>query len=194
MHWDDWIELDNEYLQYHSLKAARIAERGQKCCKTAPEAWDAAVELLEELCEYLPERYPSLYQRLEGWRNGVVNLATGETIDIKTRLEIDKEDPMQVCARLVQDDLAIMIEVCGFISAYHLLPKVLGANPPGSVQTANTTSLRAPSSSQASGVLKTNSACRSLRSTPQVMFRSTKRSWRKECLICSEGSNQRNQC
>ena len=130
MHWDDWIELDNEYLQYHSLKAARIAERGQKCCKTAPEAWDAAVELLEELCEYLPERYPSLYQRLEGWRNGVVNLATGETIDIKTRLGIDREDPMQVCARLVQDDLAIMIEVCGSISAHHLLPKSLVLSHP----------------------------------------------------------------
>jgi alpha-1,2-mannosyltransferase len=123
MHWDDWIELDDEYLQYHSLKAARIAERGEKCCKTAPEAWDAAVELLEELCGYLPERYPTLYQRLEGRRNGVVNLATGETIDINNRLEIDKEDPMQVCARLVQDDLAIMIEVCSPISAYHFLPE-----------------------------------------------------------------------
>ena len=87
MHWDDWIELDNEYLQYHTLKAARIAERGQKCCKTAPEAWDAAVELLEELCKYLPERYPTLYQRLEGRGNGVVNLATGETIDIKFGVE-----------------------------------------------------------------------------------------------------------
>lgn len=123
MHWDDWIELDNEYLQYHSLKAARIAERGRKCCKTAPEAWDAAFELLEELCKYLPERYPSLYQRLKGRRNGVVNLATGEIIDIRTRLEFDKEDPMQVCARLVQDDLAIMIEVCGQIYTYHLLPQ-----------------------------------------------------------------------
>jgi hypothetical protein len=54
---------------------------------------------------------------------GVVNLATGETIDINNRLEIDKEDPMQVCARLVQDDLAIMIEVCSPISAYHFLPE-----------------------------------------------------------------------
>lgn len=113
MHWDDWIELDNEYLKYHSLKAGRIAERGAKCCKTAPEAWDAAVELLEELCAYLPERYPTMFQRLEDERKGVQNLATGEKIDIEERMEI-KEDPMQVCARLVQDDLAIMVEVCGF--------------------------------------------------------------------------------
>lgn len=110
MHWDDWIELDNEYTKYHAIKAARIAERGAKCCKTAPEAFDAASELLEELCAYLPERYPTLFQRLEGSRVGVINLATGEIIDIKERLEEKREDPMQVCARLVQDDLAIMIE------------------------------------------------------------------------------------
>lgn len=110
MHWDDWIELDNEFLKFHSIKSSRIAERGLKCCKTAPEARDAAVELLEELCAYLPERYPSLFRRLGG-RGGVENLVTGETIDIRERLEVDMEDPMQVCARLVQDDLAIMIEV-----------------------------------------------------------------------------------
>lgn len=43
-------ELDNHYLKYHAEKARRIAERGDKCCKTAPEARDAAMELLEELC------------------------------------------------------------------------------------------------------------------------------------------------
>ncbi|KAF3053045.1 hypothetical protein E8E11_011583 [Didymella keratinophila] len=110
MNWDDWIELDNEFLKFHSIKAARIAERGAKCCKTAPEARNAAIELLEELCAYLPERYPSLFQGLESAKAGVKNLATGETIDIKERLEVDMEDPMQICARLVQDDLAIMIE------------------------------------------------------------------------------------
>lgn len=112
MQWDDWIELDNEYMKFHALKAARIADRGEKCCRTAPEAYNAAVELLEELCTYLPERYPTLFQHLGDEKQGVKNLATGEIIDIKQRLQIDKEDPMQVCARLVQDDLAIMIEVC----------------------------------------------------------------------------------
>jgi alpha-1,2-mannosyltransferase len=64
MSWDEWIELDNEYTSYHSLKAARIAERGEKCIKTAPEAMSAAKELLEELVDYLPQRYPSLFQEM----------------------------------------------------------------------------------------------------------------------------------
>ena len=49
MKWDEWIELDNHYPKFHADKARRIAERGPKCCKTAPEAFDGAVELLEEL-------------------------------------------------------------------------------------------------------------------------------------------------
>lgn len=44
-----YIELDNQYPRFHTDKARRIKERGHKCCKTAPEAMDGAIELLEEL-------------------------------------------------------------------------------------------------------------------------------------------------
>ena len=39
---------------------------------------------------------------------GIENLLTGENFNTEERPL--KEDPMQICARLVQDDLAIMIE------------------------------------------------------------------------------------
>ncbi|KAI1100216.1 mannosyl transferase [Jackrogersella minutella] len=101
----DWIELDNHYPRYHADKAQRIKERGHKCCRTAPEAYPAAIELLEELVDYLPARYPSMYKRTAV---GIDNLWSGESFDI-TKQPLP-EDPMQICARLVQDDLAIMIE------------------------------------------------------------------------------------
>lgn len=105
MHWDDWIELDNHFLKFHDMKSRRILERGAKCCKTAPEAFDGACELLEELCDYLPQRYPSLYRKTEV---GMDNITTGESFNIVERPLI--EDPMQMAARFVQDDLAIMFE------------------------------------------------------------------------------------
>ncbi|EHK97301.1 hypothetical protein M7I_6931 [Glarea lozoyensis 74030] len=123
MPWDEWIgilppfhlssllvfltfsELDNHYPKYHADKAKRILERGSKCSYTSPEAFDGAIELLEELCSYLPERYPSLYQRTPV---GLNNLLTGEKFNIIERPLV--EDPMQMAARLVQDDLAIMFE------------------------------------------------------------------------------------
>lgn len=103
--WDDWIELDSHFPRFHGDKARRIKERGRKCCDTSPEAYPAALELLEELRQYLPDRYPSLYQRTD---KGIKNLWSGEDLD--TTSDPLPEDPMQTAARLVQDDLAIMIE------------------------------------------------------------------------------------
>ncbi|KAK7429456.1 hypothetical protein QQZ08_004048 [Neonectria magnoliae] len=101
----EWIELDNQFPKYHAEKAARIAERGKKCVNTHPDAYPAAMELLQELTDYLPARYPSLYKRTPV---GIDNLWSGESFNIiETPL---REDPMAICARLVQDDLAIMIE------------------------------------------------------------------------------------
>ncbi|CEJ86152.1 hypothetical protein VHEMI04024 [[Torrubiella] hemipterigena] len=101
----DWIELDNQFPKFHADKAARIIERGEQCIKTHEEAFSAAVELLEELTEYLPARYPSLYQKTA---TGIRNLWSGESFNIQGRLL--QEDPMVICSRLVQDDLALMIE------------------------------------------------------------------------------------
>ncbi|KAL9599213.1 MAG: hypothetical protein Q9219_003994 [cf. Caloplaca sp. 3 TL-2023] len=111
MQWDEWIELDNHYLRFHEDKKRRIEERSEKCCRTAPEAYDGAIELLEELysrpqrCDYLPQRYPSLFQPTP---TGIRNLLTDETFDITARPL--PEDPMATAGRLVQDDLAIMFE------------------------------------------------------------------------------------
>lgn len=179
MQWDDWIELDNQYLKYHSLKAARIVERGEACCRTAPEAWPAAVELLEELCTYLPQRYPTIFQHLGAGKTGLKNLATGELLDIKQRLESDREDPMQVCARLVQDDLAIMIEVLLF--TLHAWLYNYQAKVPRSDQTANTTFLPALSYSLGSGASKTNLACPYRRSIPRETYHNIKRNWKRVC-------------
>ncbi|KAL9019367.1 MAG: hypothetical protein Q9185_003353 [Variospora sp. 1 TL-2023] len=105
MQWDEWIELDNQYPRFHEDKKRRIEERGDKCCRTAHEAYDGAVELLEELCSYLPQRYPTLFRSTP---TGIHNLLTEETFDISTRPL--PEDPMTTASRLIQDDLAIMFE------------------------------------------------------------------------------------
>ena len=56
-------------------------------------------------CEYLPQRYPTLYRKTA---DGLDNIVTGESFNIIQRPLL--EDPMTMSARLVQDDLAIMFE------------------------------------------------------------------------------------
>ncbi|KAK9490902.1 hypothetical protein V1508DRAFT_237159 [Lipomyces doorenjongii] len=106
MNWDDWIELDNEFLKYHKRKCERLAERREKLVITAPDAYDAAIELLEEFREWLPARYPTLFRRTNV---GIDNLVTGESFNIVERPLKDNVDPMEIAAKLVQDDLAIMM-------------------------------------------------------------------------------------
>ena len=112
MQWDEWIELDNHYPRFHGDKARRISERGSKCCYTDPDPkiQDGAIELLEELAAYLPERYPSMFRKTDV---GIDNLFTNERFDVRadhlTRNGV-REDAMALSARLVQDDLAIMFE------------------------------------------------------------------------------------
>lgn len=101
----EWIELDNNFPRFHADKAVRLRERSGKCVKTHPDAFPAAIELLEELSNYLPARYPSLYRRTA---TGIDNLWSGESFNIEERPL--REDPMAICARLVQDDLALMFE------------------------------------------------------------------------------------
>ena len=56
-------------------------------------------------CDYLPQRYPSLYRKTPV---GMDNVYTGEKFNIVERPLV--EDPMQLAGRMVQDDLAIMFE------------------------------------------------------------------------------------
>ncbi|KAM0283078.1 hypothetical protein ACHAQH_002681 [Verticillium albo-atrum] len=105
LQFDDWIELDNQFPKFHADKAARLRERQEKCVYTDPDALPAAIELLEELVRYLPFRYPSLFKRTAV---GIDNLWSGESFDISERPL--REDPMAMAARLMQDDVAIMME------------------------------------------------------------------------------------
>ncbi|KAF1832426.1 hypothetical protein BDW02DRAFT_554848 [Decorospora gaudefroyi] len=117
MPWDNWLELDNEYLKYHTLKASRLDMRGKKACQTDPRAHPAALELLSEFVSYLPQRYPSLFAATAV---GMRNVATGEEFDVQALTRNGQvEDPMALCARMVQDDLAIMVE--GEDGQYYLL-------------------------------------------------------------------------
>ncbi|KAL4795345.1 hypothetical protein BDV19DRAFT_389222 [Aspergillus venezuelensis] len=107
MKWDEWIELDNHFPRYHADKTRRLKERGEKCYHTHPDAYPAALELLDELADYLPQRYPTLYKRTP---KGLYNTYTKIETPILLRPLPPNTDPMALASTLIQDDLAIMIE------------------------------------------------------------------------------------
>ncbi|CDR41447.1 CYFA0S07e02234g1_1 [Cyberlindnera fabianii] len=100
---EDWIELDNEWPKFHNLKLERIQKKGTDVYGTLPEAYAPAMELLEEFRNYLPARYPTLFQKT---KEGIKNLYNGEEFNTVN----PTMDPMLIAAHFTQDDLAIMVE------------------------------------------------------------------------------------
>ena len=106
MDFENWIELDNEWEKFHNYKLDRIKTKGTELYETSPEARNAAFELLDELWQYLPNRYPTLFKQHD---YGLENLVTGEILLFKEGFRTD-EDPILTASKMIQDDLAIMIE------------------------------------------------------------------------------------
>ena len=76
-----------------------------KSCTSVSTPLDTEIDHKFQSCDYLPQRYPSLYQKTDV---GMKNLFSDEIFDIVQRPLC--EDPMQMAGRMVQDDLAIMFE------------------------------------------------------------------------------------
>ncbi|KAF9030721.1 hypothetical protein BDZ89DRAFT_660335 [Hymenopellis radicata] len=100
MHINDWIEIDKDYKWYLDQKAKVIKEKGKIVIDSLPENDDACAELLETLIDYLPKRYPTLFDAIG--TVGIHNKVTGERFeDVTGKSGVDA---LMVVSRLVQDD------------------------------------------------------------------------------------------
>ncbi|KZV71418.1 hypothetical protein PENSPDRAFT_577776, partial [Peniophora sp. CONT] len=112
MDWNDWIELDSQFLEWHRIRSERIAARGSRLIYTLPDrpivrgAQPAAEELVQELSEFLSKRYPSVYSVT---RDGAGKVRTITILPTKETYDVSIE-PMRVSALLIPDDLSVLIE------------------------------------------------------------------------------------
>lgn len=144
MPWSEWIELDSTYPYWQRVRKFRVRTRGHDAVRVLPATEDdsvevqggalAAKELVYELAEYLPRRYPSSF-RVTRFPNGVlapsisgVSLAWGQQQPVQTIEAVETgekfdlgvleglegvemgEEAMRITAGLIQDDVALMIE------------------------------------------------------------------------------------
>lgn len=77
MDWNNWIEIDSNYMKYHDRKVKQLSNNLKDHVQYVDNevTRDAAYELFEELTRYLTHRYPNIF-RLDG--PCLLNLATGE--------------------------------------------------------------------------------------------------------------------
>lgn len=144
MPWSEWIELDSTYSHWQRVRKFRVRTRGHDAVRVLPAredesvkvqggAW-AAKELVYELAEYLPRRYPSSF-RITRLPSGVpapsiggVSLAWGQQQPVQTIEAVETgekfdlgvleglngvdmgEEAMRIITGLIQEDVALMIE------------------------------------------------------------------------------------
>jgi len=107
----EWIDVDDRLPAELAEKRRLLCERRDEVLAVLPEAEAGARETLDLLADHLPRRYPVVYSR-EGTR--LLNHATDETWD----LDANALRPLELAARLVQEDLCLMGE--GAEGAYRL--------------------------------------------------------------------------
>jgi len=108
MHVNDWIEVDKDLKWYIEEKARVIDEQGEKVVDSLPENDEACGELLETLVDYLPKRYPTLFERIDCKGRGIWNKVTNDRIeDIQGKSGVEA---LKICARLVEDDFLMARE------------------------------------------------------------------------------------
>lgn len=132
--WNDWIEMDTNFLPYHATKVAELEKdlAAHVQCADDERTRDACYETLEELVRFLTHRYPKVFW-LDGGRLG--NEATGEVfswpagecgfVEELSGADVLLGSPTEglvVAAKLVQDDIILMVErdgKCGLKKGGH---------------------------------------------------------------------------
>ncbi|KAG9196824.1 hypothetical protein G6514_003946 [Epicoccum nigrum] len=106
MNWDEWIEMDSNFFRYHDMKVSELEKDVDARVKYVDNDVTrlACFEVLEELTQYLTKRYPEIFQLHDG---ALHNMITGERFEYPAS---SPKEAMVTAAKLVQDDLIIMVE------------------------------------------------------------------------------------
>lgn len=129
---DNWLTMDKNYLDEHQIRAQLLAQQKRKVLQCLPESYEACVEALEEVVDFLCSRFPAVFaQTKSGDQVTVNNKMTGEVFVFGGEKNAHI-DPLEVAVRLTMEDLSILMK--NQDDEYYMLvslrPQVPGPRPP----------------------------------------------------------------
>ncbi|NNE23550.1 MAG: DUF3445 domain-containing protein [Rhizobiales bacterium] len=96
-----WIEVDDNVAPHLAEKNRLLGERHSDVFQAEDDTGEAQREVLEALLDYLPLQYPALYQAGSG-------TVTFKPTDTTYKISDFEARPLELAARLIQDDLVLM--------------------------------------------------------------------------------------
>ncbi|KAL5364956.1 hypothetical protein BJX96DRAFT_168709 [Aspergillus floccosus] len=106
----NWLTIDKNYMDEHQVRSQLLAREKRKVLQCLPESYDACLEALEEVVEFLCQRFGSMFERkVAGDQTTVYNKMTGETFVFGGE-KGDGMDPLEIAVRLTMEDLSILMK------------------------------------------------------------------------------------
>ncbi|KAL4895660.1 hypothetical protein BDV59DRAFT_142491 [Aspergillus ambiguus] len=110
---ENWLTVDKNYLDEHQVRSQLLQREKRKVLQCLPESYDACLEVLEEVVEFLTQRFANMFERRVAADNSttVYNKMTGETFVYGgEKGGDDRVDPLEIAVRLTMEDLSILMK------------------------------------------------------------------------------------
>lgn len=108
----NWLTLDKNYMAEHRVRDHLLREKRGEVLQCLPESADACQEALEDVSDFLCERFPNMFQKVvREDEQFIENCVTGEKFNI-TALARTKSlpDALEAAVRLTMEDLSILMK------------------------------------------------------------------------------------
>jgi hypothetical protein len=106
MELDDWVEIDSSYLPRYQEKRNLFRDHPADTLCSRPGSEKACHEALSYLVDFLPRRYPTMFQKTN---SGIRNLVTGDDWDLTPSSHIwETQHPLLIMGLLTTEDWLIM--------------------------------------------------------------------------------------
>lgn len=106
---ENWLTVDKNYMDEHEVRSQLLEKEKSKVLQCLPESYDACIEALEEVVEFLCQRFCNVFEQKKcGDETTVHNKMTGETFSFGGK---NKDvDPLEIAVRLTMEDLSILMK------------------------------------------------------------------------------------
>ncbi|KAJ5146851.1 hypothetical protein N7526_000203 [Penicillium atrosanguineum] len=107
----NWLTLDKNYMDEHRVRDALLREKRDQVIQCLPESVDACHEALEEVSNFLSQRFPNMFETtMYNSKPHIQNRMTGEMFELGGSVPNENlTDALEAAVRLTMEDLSILM-------------------------------------------------------------------------------------
>ncbi|CAI7600594.1 unnamed protein product [Penicillium viridicatum] len=107
----NWLTLDKNYMDEHRVRTQLLHEKREEVLHCLPESINPCQEALEEVSDFLCERFPNMFEMsIQDGRKIVDNRMTGDKFTVSGRdANEGLTEALEAAVRLTMEDLSILM-------------------------------------------------------------------------------------